>query len=703
MGNNELINFLAQKGIDCDGSISIEELGKRVIDYFDSKCEYKFFSDYCDAVSILFGLAEIIEFDDLKGLDDKNDYEKKFLVNVTTGLKYAGESGEKGYAYEGIATICKYAGCLSDQYIEEILKFSDQFMDGIFGNRLRTKVIKAIIDNSILTVEQKNDMKFRFFDSYILCTLFMRKLSAYIQNEYGHYRYIDIDELNPTERQRATFYRALEYNSERLYVKVDRIGLSTLYLSLTPNFEPDSMKDYILDVQFVLERNGKIKVKLIDSDKVHEKKTVELYFKSQVWENNLYDDYFDISSFLSVELSGIYREEFELIYFYAEGIYGCLKREICFVNYIDVVHDDKKIVINENQSVKRPSNFYGRYINNICAVIGKNGSGKSSIFGMLANNPIFSGRKKVDYVAEWGDYLIIYKLGKNYYYSKSIEKHIHVCIEDMKLYENNDIVNVNICLLSNTFDAHAVKELHDDIVDHDNKDVGKLSGVIDFTTTNMLKSGFKVYKQMEEQRINNLKEFLCGKNEIMEFGLKEYKNLNGLSSGEYARWSLFARIFSIFHCGIKDTILPEVQQKENYFVLFDEAELYMHPEWQRKLIYDIISFIEYINKDQRFFSNMTIVFSSNSPFLMSDLPSDNIILFEQEQRIKTFGQNIYDILRGDFFMPDEAMGAFAYEKISNAFKEVDKMNDEEREISTYVADVLGDELLVTLLRRHLNV
>ena len=129
----------------------------------------------------------------------------------------------------------------------------------------------------------------------------------------------------------------------------------------------------------------------------------------------------------------------------------------------------------------------------------------------------------------------------------------------------------------------------------------------------------------------------------------------------------------------------------------------MHPEWQRKLINDIIKFIEYINEDQTFFSNMTIVFSSNSPFLMSDLPGENIILFEQKQRIKTFGQNIYDILRGDFFMPTEPMGAFAYEKIRQAFKEVDDMNANEKEQAKYIADILGDELFVTMLRRRLNV
>lgn len=703
MKKEELVNLLEKKEVDCDCNLNKEELGRQIIDYFYSECKYEYFQDYCDVVSVLFRLTKFIKFEDLKYLDECDDYEKKFLDSVINGLKYAGEKGEKGYASEGLATVRRYASCLSEQYIEEILRYSDQFKEGVFGSQLRTKVIKTIVESSILTKSKKNDMKFRFFDSYILCRIFMRRLSAYIQKAYGNYRYIDIDELNPTPRQKALFYRALEYNSERLYVKVDRIGLNKMYLTLTPDFEPDSMKDYVLDVEFVLEKNGEIKVKLIAEDKVKEKDLIQFNFDPDRWDTNLYDDCFDINKFLSAELGSTYREEFELIYFYAEGIYGYLKREMYFRNDISVVHDDKKVFIEENELTKRPSDFYGRYINNICAVIGKNGSGKSSVFGMLANNPIFSGEDKEAYKAEWGDYLIIYKLGNNYYYSKSIEKQIDVRINGIEVFENNDIVNVNICILSNTFDAHAVKELHDDIVDPDNTDVGKLSGLIDFTTTNMLKYGFEVYKKMEEQRINNLKDFLNKKEGKKDFGLKEYENLKCLSSGEYARWSLFSRILSIFYCGANNTILHEVQQKDNYFLLFDEAELYMHPEWQRKLINDIIKFIEYINEDQTFFSNMTIVFSSNSPFLMSDLPGENIILFEQKQRIKTFGQNIYDILRGDFFMPTEPMGAFAYEKIRQAFKEVDDMNANEKEQAKYIADILGDELFVTMLRRRLNV
>ena len=93
----------------------------------------------------------------MKVLDECDDYEKKFLDSVINGLKYAGEKGEKGYAFEGLATVRRYASCLSEQYIEEILRYSDQFKEGVFGSQLRTKVIKTIVESSILTKSKKNE------------------------------------------------------------------------------------------------------------------------------------------------------------------------------------------------------------------------------------------------------------------------------------------------------------------------------------------------------------------------------------------------------------------------------------------------------------------------------------------------------------------------------------------------------------------
>ena len=698
MEREELVGFLKKNHIVRDKDISDQDLARSIIDFFkNSKFEY--FADYSDGIKYLFSVAELLTYKELVEID----YADKFLGVVLFCLNYAGEQGERGYDYNGINTIQKNSGKLKYKYIYEILRYSDQFKDGGIGNSLRTKVIKSLIDSCELDDIDKKKLKFRFFDSYLLCRISMKKISAYIQRKYSEYKYIDIDEINPNDAQRAIFFLALEDKGKYLYVKVDRTAEEKLFISLTPNFDPNDMKDYILDMSFNLTEMDMISVDLL-RDGVNPIDTFELGFSYSNWDNNAYDNSPDIDVFLQNELNGIYREEFELVYFYAEKAFGLSEREIYFQNDVQVNIDTEKINLTRNEQIEFPKNFYGAYINNIVAVIGRNGSGKSSIFKMISSNPIFCKISKDDYVSEWGNYLIIYRMGKNYYYNKSLGKNIVYSGDDLSFKERDDKVDVNICLISNTFDVHSIKKLDDKEVDHENKDVGKLFGFIDFTTSNMLKYGFEKYKEMEIQRINNLKNFLSKGKMIQKLELKIHSDVSQLSSGEYARWSLFARILSLFYKqNQEDSILPEIEQKENYFILFDEAELYLHPEWQRKLIWDVINFIDYINGEQRFFSNITLIFSSNSPFLMSDLPTEKIQLFEGKQTKRTFGQNIYDILKDNFFMPDVAIGALAQTKISEAFKDKDKMNEVELKTAEYVASILGDELLLSMLRRRLNV
>ncbi|OQR56950.1 hypothetical protein CDB3_09865, partial [Bacillus sp. CDB3] len=90
----------------------------------------------------------------------------------------------------------------------------------------------------------------------------------------------------------------------------------------------------------------------------------------------------------------------------------------------------------------------------------------------------------------------------------------------------------------------------------------------------------------------------------------------GISSGEDALFSMFSR----FH------LLRENIIEKNVVIFFDEGELCLHPEWQRKYI-DIIT-----NYMQRIFSsakNIQVVFSTNSPLLISDLPNHNIIFLDR--------------------------------------------------------------------------
>jgi hypothetical protein len=93
------------------------------------------------------------------------------------------------------------------------------------------------------------------------------------------------------------------------------------------------------------------------------------------------------------------------------------------------------------------------------------------------------------------------------------------------------------------------------------------------------------------------------------------------------------------------------------------VELYFHPDYQKKFISELISSLSK-NKFKKI-KNINILFSTHSPFILSDIPSQNILklingdpqpFVENEQ---TFGANIHDLLANDFFLKKGFMGEYA--------------------------------------------
>ena len=102
----------------------------------------------------------------------------------------------------------------------------------------------------------------------------------------------------------------------------------------------------------------------------------------------------------------------------------------------------------------------------------------------------------------------------------------------------------------------------------------------------------------------------------------------------------------------------------NVVLFFDEAETSFHPNWQRKLVSDIIDFCSFVFQDSHFH----VIFATHSPIILSDIPSSNIVFLRkkagkksfrvnvedevwvEEHKGNTFGANIYDLFRDSFFL-----------------------------------------------------
>ncbi|WP_418180583.1 AAA family ATPase [Aliarcobacter lanthieri] len=152
--------------------------------------------------------------------------------------------------------------------------------------------------------------------------------------------------------------------------------------------------------------------------------------------------------------------------------------------------------------------------------------------------------------------------------------------------------------------------------------------------------------------------------------LDDKKSFLSLSSGEKS----FFIDMVILSKEIKDFF--RFKENNSLVLILDEPETTFHPKWQRKYINYLYQFLK------NNFSNKQIhlIISSHSPFLLSDLPKENVILLEKDRKtgkcinvsseiedFNTFGANIHTLLSHGFFMKDGLIGEFAKEKINQVY------------------------------------
>lgn len=134
-----------------------------------------------------------------------------------------------------------------------------------------------------------------------------------------------------------------------------------------------------------------------------------------------------------------------------------------------------------------------------------------------------------------------------------------------------------------------------------------------------------------------------------------------------------------------------------YFnLMFDEAELYYHPEYQRKFISNLIQIIDRSNLGIKGL-NITIV--THSPYIISDVLKTNILALENgdvsEKLNQTLAANIYDLLGNQFFM-DSYIGECSKNCIEAFIKEYKEKEFFDTQTYTFYKKFIqniGDEYL----------
>jgi predicted ATPase len=188
---------------------------------------------------------------------------------------------------------------------------------------------------------------------------------------------------------------------------------------------------------------------------------------------------------------------------------------------------------------------------------------------------------------------------------------------------------------------------------------------------------------------------------IKLFAYNSFFNINwmGISSGHKAYLNLFASLFNEL----------KKSKHTNLLLCIDEGDLYLHPKWQIEFFDKLLAVLPTI-----FFGNIQLILTSHSPFLLSDLPKQNITILENETpvspkdgielKINTFGGNLYNLYSEPFFLGRKRTSDFAYNKIKSLIEKVEKkeLSKQDKISALKIANILGDEIIQFQIKKQLG-
>lgn len=165
----------------------------------------------------------------------------------------------------------------------------------------------------------------------------------------------------------------------------------------------------------------------------------------------------------------------------------------------------------------------------------------------------------------------------------------------------------------------------------------------------------------------------------------------------------------------KDRAHLEVIKYHYMNVIFDEVELYFHPEMQRQYISIMLKMLQSVK-----FSNIrgiNIMMVTHSPFVLSDIPDSNVLCLGEGDNVitKTLGGNIMEMLSNSFFMKNsigdaikEEIAAIAdmYNKIirekNQDFSDLKEEYKNKRTRFNYICENVGDDFFKRMLTNMVN-
>lgn len=147
-------------------------------------------------------------------------------------------------------------------------------------------------------------------------------------------------------------------------------------------------------------------------------------------------------------------------------------------------------------------------------------------------------------------------------------------------------------------------------------------------------------------------------------------------------------------------------QYKNIFVVFEEVELYFHPEYQKWYVDYLLKQIKQMNLLR--IKSICMLFVTHSPFILSDVIKHNILYLEKGEgvnhrmKVNTFASNINDLLAESFFLSGGFVGEYAKDIINELVDYLLSQNETygkwNRETARDLIELVGDEVVRIQLR-----
>ncbi|CEO34668.1 Predicted ATP-binding protein involved in virulence [[Clostridium] sordellii] len=309
---------------------------------------------------------------------------------------------------------------------------------------------------------------------------------------------------------------------------------------------------------------------------------------------------------------------------------------------------------------------------------------------------------EVEYIKEnidvYGYYIddIVSRLYSIFYELYEFENNIsETCLYEIEedIDENEeDIDEIEEDIDENEEDIDEIEEIEQELIDY----IEKIKTLIDLQYILLNKNN--VIK--DEEDILYLQTKWSG-SEIVDF-IEKFNSFNfktfylsynheNLSSGQNAYLDMITRLVDVE---------MRMTKYKNIIFLVDEGDINLHPDIQIGLINNLGKFLEIFYSGIKFH----IIFTSNSPFMLSDIMHTNIIYLEKNEKIentyksintiKTFGANINDLLINNFFM-ENVVGEFASKRINQIIKDLsDRKNANlDKKFIKKNIDLIADDLI----------